>query len=281
MSSNRFLGANTPGDIAEDDRLRSTFMAQLFEAQLAGTTSTDRAPVPRTINQYWDNSEMIPDDVRACIATWSVLEGHGWTRRIFDDSSAADYIASNFNGQHLSAFERCVHPAMRADYFRLCLIANEGGVYVDADDEYRGVPAAFEFAGSRLRVRAFCYDIPSDTMVDPKQALSEDRDSRVFYVNNNPLIAPANHPIVELSLQRATNALLTASPDTRDVQALVGPGNLTAAVVHYLSGNPPATNEIEILFDWDECAPSRWPLEYRLDTRNWRLWVREPRGTES
>lgn len=54
---------------------------------------------------------------------------------------------------HLSAYERCHHPAMKSDYFRLCFIARHGGFYVDADEVFQGVDCESLFADPRLKLQ--------------------------------------------------------------------------------------------------------------------------------
>jgi hypothetical protein len=111
-------------------------------------------------------------------------------------------------------------------------------------------------------------------MVPPSEFLTEaspGRD-RIYYVNNNPLIAPPAHPIVHLALERATH-LLHAETAPGDVQSITGPGNLTACLVRYCverGAQPPA--DVAFIRNWSLIATSRWPLSYRNDERNWRLW---------
>jgi len=41
---------------------------------------------------------------------------------------------------------------MQSDYFRLCYILVEGGLYVDADDVYQGMDIDYLFTDSRLKI---------------------------------------------------------------------------------------------------------------------------------
>lgn len=98
----------------------------------------------------------------------------------------------------------------------------------------------------------------------------------IFYVNNNPLIAPAHHPLVAHALERATDQVLSFGASGRDIQSMTGPGNLTTSLVeHALQLQEQGADlDFALLPNWDAIAVSTWPLEYRSDDRNWRNWVR-------
>ena len=261
---------------AEDDRLRSEYVRRLHlldqHVEPAATIT-----IPRVLVQFWDNAKAIPADVRECIDSWQPLEEQGFTRLLFDDDTARDFIVDNFTVKHLEAFVQCRHPAMRADYFRLCFILKQGGFYVDADDVYRGGSCTGWFRDDRLKLQPLCYDISSDSMIDPRDFLENPSDSadRVYYANNNPLIAPPDHPIIRAALARSTRMLLRRVSNIRDIQSTTGPGNLTTSLVQHaveceLAG---IGSDFAFLTDWGERTFSKWPLEYRNDQRNWRLWV--------
>lgn len=269
----------SPTEIANDDALRSNVMKHLLVEDLASAPEGIDTHAPRVIFQFWDDLHAIPTDVQRCMASWSRLEQSGFARKIFDGSTASDFITENFDDRHLSAYEKCAHPAMKADYFRLCILFKLGGFYVDADDTYLGEPLDTWFEDDRLQIQPLCYEMTSDSMVDPVAAAQASReDDHIFYVNNNPLIAPPMHPIVGRALERATTQLMANGGSGKDLQSLTGPGNLTAAVVESAivsrrTGQPP---EFKILANWDSFAISDWSLEYRSDQRNWRNWVRTP-----
>jgi hypothetical protein len=94
---------------------------------------------------------------------------------------------------------------------------------------------------------------------------------RIFYVNNNPIAAPAHHPVVRRALARATEVLLGDEP-APEIQSTTGPGNLTAVLaahareVHAHGALP----DFELLLDWEKIAEPCWDLAYRDDARNWR-----------
>ena len=190
--------------------------------------------MPHTLVQFWDAPE-IPSDVRRCMGSWCVLERRGFVHRVFDDVQARQYIEHHFTEGHLRAFDRCHHPAMRSDYFRLCFIARHGGFYVDADEVFQGVDCESLMHDSRLKLQPLCYDSASDSMV---QALDFTRPgacspSWTMYVANDPLIAPPCHPVVLSALTRATERLLDHSAGRPDIQVTTGPGNLTTCLIEH------------------------------------------------
>lgn len=265
----------SPQAIADDELLRSEFMRRLI-AEKPSAANPGR-PIPRTIVQFWNDVDSVPADVQVCLDTWRDLEQHGFSYILFDDKSAKSFIRENFSSDHVAAFARCAHPAMRADYLRLCYVALRGGIYVDADDLHTGAPLDDVIPGTELTLQPLCYDVTSDSMLDPVEhaSLADNPDKRrIFYVNNNPLIATANHPIVVSALERSTKLLLTSS-NLRDVQSLTGPGNLTREVVAHAAelGRAGQSLDFRLHSAWNDIAVSQWPLEYRQDERNWRNWT--------
>ena len=165
---------------------------------------------------------------------------------------------------------------MRCDYFRLCYIWKNGGFYVDADEVYDGADCEFLYLDDRLKVQPLCYDTQTDAMVCCDVFIGQMAFSPnwIFYVNNNPIVAPAFHPIIRSALARSTRILLSQAGERLDIQATTGPGNLTASLVqHSIASRAEAKHrDFLLLRDWEAMSTSRWPLSYRDDERNWRLW---------
>lgn len=195
---------------------------------------------------------------------------------MFDDAGAKRFISKRLGGSYVAAFDLSHHPAMRCDYFRLCYILTSGGFYVDADEVYQGTDCNYVLCDNRLKIQPLCYDAATGMMIKPdvfmkKRGYSPDW---IFYVNNNPLIAPANHPVIRLALNRATHILLHHVEKRPDIQSTTGPGNLTASLVRHSIASKLArrTPDFLLLSNWEAVSISRWPLSYRNDERNWRLW---------
>jgi hypothetical protein len=265
-------------NIAEDDDLRSSHIRELVQE----TTSIDKASsrtdveIPKIIVQFWHDLNDIPEDVKDCLDSWEPLKNQGFKRVLFDNASGREFISKGLGDSYVTAFDRCHHPAMRCDYFRLCYILTLGGFYVDADELYQGTDCSHLFRNNKLKIQPLCYDTATGTMIKPDVFVRECEYSPdwIFYVNNNPLIGPANHPVIRLALDRATSILLSCVNEPLQIQSTTGPGNISASLVKHsidskLKGR---IRDFLILPNWESTSISPWPLSYRNDRRNWRLW---------
>lgn len=279
-----------PLGFEEVDDLRSDFIRALTLQQLedSATVRIDSpsclAVIPKTLVQYWHDPLDVPDDVQACLASWKRLAYDGFEFRTFNDVSGAAYIADTYGARESAAFGHCRHPAMRCDYFRICYLLAEGGLYVDADDVLLSDAWKVIFRDGRLKMQPLCYDIASHSMVAAAEIWRADllTTGRIFYVNNDPIAAPAGHPILRRALSRATQRLLGEDPRP-EIQATTGPGNFTAALAAHarelLVAEAPL--DFEFLGAWEEIAETRWELSYRRDARNWRNMDESARNGET
>jgi mannosyltransferase OCH1-like enzyme len=268
-----------PLGFEENDSLRSAFIRDLTLQQLEHTAPVavcglaETALIPKILLRYWHDPCDVPNDVRACLSSWDPLRDEGFEFRMFDDKAAARYIADGFGERERKAFARCRHPAMRADYLRMCFVLAEGGLYVDADDVLLGESWRSIFRNGRLKAQPLCYDVPSGSMVPAAEIWRTDcpTDGRIFYVNNDPIAAPAGHPVLRRALARATEKLLGEDPFP-EIQSTTGPGNFTAALAAHARALRVVRGplDFELLPDWDTIAETRWELSYRGDGRNWR-----------
>ena len=266
-------------DVASDHERRSWVVRDFLRHARPGSThGAWRWPLV----QFWDDMEALPADVASCMGSWSRLETYDVPRRVFDDRLAKEWIEANLGACHAKAFAKAPHPAMRSDFFRLCYVAECGGCYVDADDRLVDGAELPDLDPGTLRLAPLCYDkaVGGMTSAFGARAESGDLQELIFYVNNNPLIGPPQHPVVVRALDRATAALLADDGDLRDVQGTTGPGNLTAALVETIVDGGDDDLAVRLLPRWDDLCVSEWPLGYRADRRNWRLWAADG-GVES
>lgn len=261
-------------NIAEDDVLRSEYLRKVIQEYVPLKDSNVETTIPKVVVQFWHNLDNIPSDVQECIKSWEKLELQGFKRVLYDSAKAREFISKEYGESNVTAFDRCHHPAMQCDYFRLCYIHKYGGFYIDADEIYKGTEYKHYFQDNRLKIQPLCYDIETGEMIKLKIFIQKGEYSAgwIFYVNNNPIIAPANHPIIRLALDRSTRILLS-SDNGLDIQSTTGPGNLSASIVkHLIDTKSLAISDFMIIPDWENISYSPWPLSYRNDKRNWRLW---------
>jgi len=262
-------------DSPEHHRNRSEFIRKMVQrCSLTALDDRYRQGPPKTIVQFWHDVRALPKDVEDCVASWTRWKTSGFVHRLFDADGAKAFIGGSLDARHERAFERCYHPAMQADYFRLCYLLVEGGFYVDADDVCVGAQISWLFEDGRLKIQPLCYDIASGTMVNQPEYIHNDacNSNWIYYFNNNPLVVARGHPVIERALQQATNILERACGDELpEIQATTGPGNLSKSIFELGTASGDVERSIVVLRDWDSCAVSRWPLSYRDDARNWRL----------
>jgi hypothetical protein len=263
-------------DTPEHHRRRSEFIRRLVQRSEGPLTIEAQYAqcIPRTIVQFWHDLQDLPWDIEECIVSWTRWTSSGFAHRLFDEGSAKAFIGAALSVRHERAFERCYHPAMQSDYFRLCYLLVEGGFYVDADDVCLGTDLGWLFNDGRLKIQPLCYDVTSRKMVTPSVFLHKDAydPSWIFYFNNNPIIVHRGHPIIERALQQATDLLeLSNGNELPEIQTTTGPGNLSKAVFEFGSAFGHVNSNLLVLGNWESLAVSRWPLSHREDTRNWRL----------
>ncbi|MBP1947523.1 glycosyltransferase family 32 protein [Virgibacillus litoralis] len=262
-------------EVAETDNLRSKYIFEnVFRREVIDTNrSNSYSAIPKQLIQYWDDT-IIPDDVKKVMDTWTKS---GMPKIVYNRDSAKKFISDNFSDEFAKAYEKCIHPAMRSDYFRLCYLYKKGGLYVDVDDKFNNVRLNSLFENNNLKVHPLCYDLSTDQMVriNDFYHFSGVNPNYIYYVNNDPILAPAKHPLIELALNRATYNLLDECTDLKDIQSIAGPGNFSASVVQYFLNrkNTGSPLDFEIIMNWDDISNPQWNLKYRKDQRNWRKWL--------
>lgn len=254
--------------ISEDDNKRSEFIYYFLQKQKY-TCSNEEVVIPKVIVQYWHSFDELPNDVFNCIESWKILKNKGFEFELFDDDSAKEFITKHLGKEHLTSYLKCHHPAMRCDYFRLCYLYIKGGFYVDSDELYLNEEIDFLFNNNNIKIQPFCYSIEKEEMIEIEDYLYKPyNDTNIYYFNNNPIVVPPFHELILIALKRATDKLLKEE-NIFDIQSTTGPGNLSASTVYYLlSGN----EKIDIIDSWNSISKSPWPLSYRNDDRNWRLY---------
>ncbi len=260
----------------ESHRARSSFVRGVIQRSngSAIASSLFAKKLPKRIVQFWDNLDRLPGDVGECIETWRKIEKLSVERLLFDKHQAREFIRRRLGPRHKQAYDKCYHPAMQSDYFRLCYILVEGGCYIDADDVYDGSQIQHLFSDGRLKIQPLCYDMATNMMVPPSLFTKPGANaaSWIFYFNNNPLIAGSGHPLIDRALAQATLSLeKDVTNGLPEIQSTTGPGNLTKSIFDAVTESGEIKQTLLVLRDWENIAKNRWDLSYRNDPRNWRL----------
>ncbi|MBH0236202.1 tetratricopeptide repeat protein [Methylobrevis albus] len=184
-------------------------------------------PVPRKIVQYW-NDPVPPAEIAAIMRSWEAAAGFAY--HCFDRARALGFLRERLGIDWAKALKHAVSPAEESDYFRLCYLMLEGGLYADCDDWLTGDAEALAGGSPGLTV-----------MLEPRGT-----------IGNNLIVAAPRHPVLVWAAAAARRALLERHNDSTWTKT--GPGLLTRAVAHYLTrsdaaGTPP-----------DVAIPHRWQL---------------------
>lgn len=116
----------------------------LAQGALEFTAEPDAA-IPRRIAHYWQGPPG-PAIARAA-DRWRKLHP-GFEITLFDQDRAADWMQRHAGAELSEVFNAQSQPVLRADIFRLCWIAERGGIFADLD-EYPRLPVTDWLAGAR------------------------------------------------------------------------------------------------------------------------------------
>ncbi|MCP9938095.1 hypothetical protein, partial [Cyanobium sp. Aljojuca 7A6] len=202
--------------------------------------------VPHQMMQYW-NTPQPPADIASIMATWEGTKGIDYQR--FDRQSARHFLASRLGKEWETAFSAANSPAEESDYFRLCWIMLEGGMYVDGDDRLVGDASALIGAHRGLTVYA-----------EPHG-----------FISNNLVLAPPHHPAIVWAAAAARRALAERHNDS--TWSKTGPGLLSRAVAWYLSRTQARCEKADLTIRprWElgREVQVHVPLPYKSTRRYW------------
>lgn len=204
-----------------------------------------RATKGADVFQFWDQ-DVPPADVAGAIQEW---RGCSNTHHLYSDVSAAAYIRDHFGASAASEFAALDHPALRSDVFRLYRLAQDGGLYCDADSYPQFAAAGF-----------------------PEQEVGETwAASMTRYPNcaaiNGFMAAPAKSPFIERYLDQVLRNIKDAR--ARGIFWLSGPGALTTLLfekrgtldVKLLPYGALTTNYFK-----------QFDASYKTTSKNWRVF---------
>ena len=185
--------------------------------------------VPRQIFQYWDAAKP-PDAIKIMTKSWA--EAPGFSHELYTQTSARKFLRETFTPDWVRAFNLAKDAAQQADFLRLCLLAQFGGIWADADDCLYGDLGKLLGAGSGLLLY---------------------REPGTGAIGNNFLAAPPEHPVIVYAARLARQALLQRASESAWLKT--GPGVVTRAVAQFLVKTDPdqASQQLTIL-DWPQVA---------------------------
>jgi mannosyltransferase OCH1-like enzyme/Flp pilus assembly protein TadD len=169
--------------------------------------SGEKKKTPRKIVQYWDK-EIPPSDISEIMQTWkdaTLCDYH-----LFNRATARRFINDQLGGSWSKAFAMCRTATEQSDFFRLCFLMLEGGIYADSDDRLIcNIDSLFAQTGGLTATLE-----PFGT------------------IGNNIVMTPAKHPAIVWAAVSAKLSLLQRDNDSTWTK--VGPGLLTRAVARYI-----------------------------------------------
>jgi mannosyltransferase OCH1-like enzyme len=88
--------------------------------------------IPDVIHKIYiiENNDVIPSNIQNAINTWKDLNP-GYTLKIWYHNDCLNYLKKYFTEAHVNCFNGFIPYAYKADFFRYCVIYNEGGWYTD------------------------------------------------------------------------------------------------------------------------------------------------------
>ena len=241
------LGRRAEG--APHDRARGAPHDRAGGAPHAGDRLPNASsPIPRRIVQFWDDPAP-PADIARFMAEWQAAST-GWSHARHTDREARAFLQLHHGTTAVAAYNRLQEPAQKADLLRLALLAEEGGVYLDADDRPRASAEALDGASALILYQ-------------------EDFGT----IGNNMLAATPGHPVMRRALAQALDAMLRGDRDV--VWLSTGPGLITRALAGWLAdagdGWRERLGEVTVLHRRElfRCMAVHCHAAYKRTDRHW------------
>lgn len=197
------------------------------------------------VMQYW-NKGTPPAYLREIMQTWQKAFCQHY--QLFDQKAALKFLTRHLGKDWADALRNAASPAEESDYFRLCYLMIQGGIYADCDDWLVGDPYPLTRLGSNLVV----YQEPGGVM------------------GNNVIAAPPGHPAIVWAAVAAKKSLEERHNDS--TWSKTGPGLLTRAVAQHIRRRRPGTNlnlVVEPRWKLGTFVQFHTPLPYKRSKSYW------------
>lgn len=172
--------------------------------------------IPRHIVQFWDSPDP-PEDIRAAMAGIQ-RDNPGFSYHLECDESARAFINTHYGQEITALYDACPHPAMRSDFWRLCYLHVQGGIYIDADVVSRA-PLTDITRGSHFRT-LLPYSVGQPWCLD---------NDVLIYEAGNPLM----QHIMQTMFQRVRHVLETGYFE--NVWVSTGPGAMVVGTMSWIA----------------------------------------------
>jgi Flp pilus assembly protein TadD len=249
--------------VADDDVFAARALVRQHPASLAAATAllvtmrrtgvleidppAEATPaIPRTVVRAWFGSPP-PADVLALGDLWAQTSP-GWQVRLLDEEMAHDYLLSRHGERAAQAFTKVRLPAARADLFRLAWLAEQGGVWADADDR---------------PLRSLDSIVTGRSLV----VWQEERGN----LGNNIIAAAPGHPVIQAALAEVVDNCIDGY--TESTWLATGPGVLTRAFAVAAATDPDALLRGSAVLDRQQLhtwVAHGQPLAYKSTELNWQ-----------
>jgi len=232
-----------------------------IDAAISAVAPLKRAmPDAPILHQYWDQSP--PKQVQTLLSHNAKLCSRWGVRHVVWDQASAEAFLARSYPDLLPLFKRAPHPAMASDLLRLCILAQEGGLYLDADMALR------EKGGDRL--------IP---LLQEGLVFKWSHEERTN-LPNWCFGFRKGHPITAALVTETAKSIehaLAGDPNAalRGILGVSGPGLFTRVVGSWLAENgcPPGFTVLDVsdAYKMVQNGPQllRAPLQYKKTALHW------------
>lgn len=210
--------------------------------------------IPKSIYQYW-NHNSLPNQIELIVNSWRSI--NGFSHKIFNRKQAINFLKDNLGSEWANAFKLADSPTVESDFFRLCILMVNGGLYVDCDDRYLG------------RIKELMNLFSNLTFfIEP-----------FGFAANNFIAAPPAHPLLAKMAISAKISLLSRSSD--NPWQKTGPGLISRVIAdHIIKTKENTSSTIKLLprYLLYKYVQIHVPLPYKKTIKYWNKNVKASIG---